>query len=84
MKPGSELIAHAIRDLSKGLRRAPVKGREGPKIHRLAWTGGVLDCFRGCDRAPCRGWIPAPYRVRGRLFAGMTEVGDFGGQIRSS
>ena len=47
MKPGSELIAHAIRDLSKGLRRAPVKGREGPKIHRLVWTGGVLDCFRG-------------------------------------
>ena len=40
------------------------------KIHRLVWTGGVLDCFRGCDRAPCRGWIPA--------FAGMTEVGDFG------
>ena len=39
------------------------------KIHRLIWTSGVLDCFRGCDRAPCRGWIPA--------FAGMTEVGDF-------
>ena len=37
------------------------------EIHHLIWTGGVLDCFRGCDGAPCRGWIPA--------FAGMTEVG---------
>ena len=54
----------------------------GAKIHRLVWTGGVLDCFRGCDGAPCRGWIPAPYRVWGRLFAGMTEVGDFGGGVR--
>ena len=38
-----------------------------PQIPHLIWTGGVLDCFRGCDGAPCRGWIPA--------FAGMTEVG---------
>ena len=40
------------------------------EIHHLIWTGGVLDCFRGCDGAPCRGWITA--------FAGMTEMGDFG------
>ena len=36
---------------------------------------------RETSLAPCRcgrGWIPAPYRVRGRLFAGMTEVGDLG------
>ena len=47
-----------------------VPGQGRPEIHHLIWTGGVLDCFRGCDSAPCRGWIPA--------FAGMTEVGDFG------
>ena len=47
------------------------KPRGGTEIHHLIWTGGVLDCFRGCDGAPCRGWIPA--------FAGMREMGDFGG-----
>ena len=31
-----------------------------------------------------RGWVPAPYRVRGRLFAGMTEVGDFGSPQRKA
>ena len=46
-----------------------VKVRQTCEIHHLIWTGGVLDCFRGCDGAPCRGWIPA--------FAGMTEMGDF-------
>ena len=44
--------------------------RHRAEIPHIIWTGGVLDCFRGCDGAPCRGWIPA--------FAGMTEVGDFG------
>jgi len=31
-------------------------------------TGRILSAPRFND-----GWIPAPYRVRGRLFAGMTE-----------
>ena len=47
-----------------------VKGVERAKIHHLIGAGRVIDCFRGSDGAPCRGWIPA--------CAGMTEVGDLG------
>ena len=46
-------------------------GDVGPQIHPPnLGTGGVMDCLRSRDGAPCRRWIPA--------CAGMTEVGDLG------
>ena len=42
----------------------------GAQIPHLIGAGRVTDCSRGSDGAPCRGWIPAPYRGTGQALRG--------------
>ena len=67
----------------------PLPSRERGKRGRLCLRGNdpcrLRPAHQGDEMAPPVGmaelttvagdWIPAPYRVRGRLFAGMTDVG---------
>ena len=50
-------------------------------VRVIAGVGLVRDGLRRVTGSSCRcvrGWIPAPYRVRGRLFVGMTDAVGFG------
>ena len=59
---------HALRRNDGGVTREPLDARLRKIQPGLGVTGRVLSAPRFDE-----GWIPAPYRVRGRLFAGMTK-----------
>ena len=65
---------HGARPTLRQAQESQAQGRLPPQVPR--WRSGRHRRVAGCClHGSSRGWVPAPYRVRGSLCAGTTPTG---------